>query len=356
MDSFMVGAQLLLAAVFAVAGVAKLFDLPGSRRAVAEFGVPTRLASVAGTVLPLAELAIAVALVLHPSARWGALAAAALLATFSAGITYAMLRGRAPDCHCFGQVHSAPAGPRTLARNVVLAALAVVVVWRGPGPAIDEWVGDRSTAELVAIGLVLGGLAVAALVWFVWRWWSYKRAVRRFLEAPPPAPSAPEPEGLPVGTTAPEFALSDARGASETLESLRARGRPVVLVFSDPTCAPSRHLLPLVARWHTALAERVTIAVVMRGTLDDASVWEERGVTNVLLDPSSEVFDAFRVSSTPKAIGVAQDGTIAAAPAGGLHMPEVLIRIMIKRASPQHTVVGPTPASPAVVQVAAQRS
>jgi uncharacterized membrane protein YphA (DoxX/SURF4 family) len=245
MDSFMVGAQLLLAAVFAVAGAAKLFDLPGSRRAIAEFGVPRRLASVAGTLLPFAELAIAVALVLHPSARWGALAAAALLATFSAGITNAMLRGRAPDCHCFGQVHSAPAGRWTLARNITLAVLAVVVVWRGPGPAIDEWVGDRSAAELVAIGLVLAGLAGAALLW---RWWSHKRAVRRIIEARPAPSAPPEPEGLPVGTQAPDFALADARGAGETLESLRARGRPVVLVFSDPTCAPSRHLLPLVDR------------------------------------------------------------------------------------------------------------
>ena len=54
-------ASFALSCVFAVAGVAKLADPPGSRRAIAGFGVPVRLASPLAIVLPLIELAIAVA-------------------------------------------------------------------------------------------------------------------------------------------------------------------------------------------------------------------------------------------------------------------------------------------------------
>ena len=54
---------------------------------------------------------------------------------FSVAIALSLARGRAPECHCFGQLHSAPAGPMTLARNAVLAALAVFV--HHPGRAVS---------------------------------------------------------------------------------------------------------------------------------------------------------------------------------------------------------------------------
>ena len=128
MQSVLLVLRLGLSAVFLVAGFAKLADLAGSRAALRDFGVPARLSSPFGVLLPLAELAVAVALVPAASAWWGALGALALLLVFVAGIGYALSRGRTPDCHCFGQLHSAPAGPSTLVRNLVLAALAAVVI------------------------------------------------------------------------------------------------------------------------------------------------------------------------------------------------------------------------------------
>ena len=56
-------------------------------------------------------------------------------------------------------------------------------------------------------------------------------------------------EGLQVGTIAPDFALTDLRGETQTLQSLLSRGRPVVLEFADPVCGPCTRLLPAVARW-----------------------------------------------------------------------------------------------------------
>src|SRR5260221_10425644 len=92
-------ARLLLAAVFLVAGLAKLADLAGSRQALRDFGVPAKLSTPLGLLLPLAELAVAVALLLPATTWWGALGALALLLLFVGGIGYNLARGRQPECH-----------------------------------------------------------------------------------------------------------------------------------------------------------------------------------------------------------------------------------------------------------------
>jgi uncharacterized membrane protein YphA (DoxX/SURF4 family) len=93
-------ARVLLALVFVVAGLAKLADRAGSRQALRDFGVPAALAPPLGSLLPLAELAVA--LLPTRSAWWGALGALVLLLLFIAGIGANLARGRTPDCHCFG--------------------------------------------------------------------------------------------------------------------------------------------------------------------------------------------------------------------------------------------------------------
>src|SRR5215813_2966567 len=140
--------RLFLAGTFAIAGAAKLADLSGSRKAMRDFGVPAKLADVLGVLLPLAELAVAVALVVPMTAWWGGVAALALLLIFVAGIGYNLAQGRTPDCHCFGQLHSAPAGWSTLTRNLVLAGLAGVVVGFGrntAGPGAMELLAQTTT-------------------------------------------------------------------------------------------------------------------------------------------------------------------------------------------------------------------
>src|SRR5213596_875282 len=92
--------RLILAAVFAVAGVAKLLDRAGSRQSMREFGVPAALASPFAVLLPFAELATAILLLPAASAWWGAAGALALLALFIVAISVNLARGRTPDCHC----------------------------------------------------------------------------------------------------------------------------------------------------------------------------------------------------------------------------------------------------------------
>ncbi|MFL5906595.1 MAG: MauE/DoxX family redox-associated membrane protein [Solirubrobacterales bacterium] len=334
MDSFIIGVQLLLAGLFAFAGVAKLFDLKGSRQAMSDFGVPERMAPAAAVVIPLLEIGTAVALVLAPSARWGGVAALTLLLVFCAGIANAMAHGKDVDCGCFGRVYSAVAGSRTLARNAVLAILAAILVIRGPGPSIGDWVSERSAAELVAIAVTVAAVALAAFS--VWIWRKNKKlereaAVRTVTEFPEPEefPKG-EPEGLPVGSVAPDFSLPDSQGGTHTLADLRARGLPVVLEFIDPGCASCIPLLANLERWQATLADKVTVALVTNGGPEDP-VWAEEapGLTNTLFDEPDQISKDYNVRGTPSAIAIGTDGTVLSAPAGGMHMPEVLIRRLI---------------------------
>ena len=123
----LVAIRLSLAAMFLVAAVGKLRDRSGSQQAVADFGVPARYASSGAVALPIGELLITVGLLLDPTSRLGALAAALLLAVFVVAIVRVIGMGEAVECHCFGSVHSSAVGPRTIMRNGFAAALAVYV-------------------------------------------------------------------------------------------------------------------------------------------------------------------------------------------------------------------------------------
>ena len=141
-DTTLLAVRLFLAAVFLLSGATKLLDLVGTRKALHDFGLPSVLARPAGPLLPGLELATAAALTSARVAWYGAWGAFALLALFLIAIAIAMARGRRPDCHCFGQLQSAPVGWRTLVRNGALAACAGWLASRGhenSGPELWAW-------------------------------------------------------------------------------------------------------------------------------------------------------------------------------------------------------------------------
>ena len=153
---------MILFAVFLVAGFAKLADRAGAREALLAFGVPPRVVAPLAIALPVAEMVVAVALLVPASVPAGAVAALGLLLCFCAAISLAMLRGERPQCHCFGQLHSAPAGAGALVRNTLLAGLAAAVLVVGsndPGPSGVAWLGTLTGGELLVLA---GGVALAA--------------------------------------------------------------------------------------------------------------------------------------------------------------------------------------------------
>jgi peroxiredoxin len=370
MDTAVLFARLLLAAVFVVAGIAKLADREGSRRAVADFGVPAVLAAPLAILLPLAELAVAAALIPTATAFWGGVGALALLLLFVVGIGANLARGHKPDCHCFGQLHSAPAGWTTLARNGVLAAVAAFLVLRGlegdVGPSVVGWIGALSATGLLVLA---GGTVLLALVVAQWlflygllrqngRLLARLEAVEGILAAEGLAPSengARSARGLPVGAPAPAFGLRDLRGEEVALEDLRAPGKPVVLLFTDPNCGPCADLLPDVGRWQLKYAEKVTISLVGRGSVEEnhAEV-SEHGVENVLLQEDWEVADAYQVEATPSAVIISPEGTIGSPLGEGPDEVEALVEHAVGARAQLpllHSHAGHTEAEPASPKV-----
>jgi thiol-disulfide isomerase/thioredoxin/uncharacterized membrane protein YphA (DoxX/SURF4 family) len=327
MATVVLALRVLLAAVFATAGVGKLLDLAGSRRAVADFGVPESAARFIGLLLPLAEIAIAIGLVFRPSAQIAAIAAAVVLAGFIAGISRALARGEQPDCHCFGQIHSAPAGPTTLIRNGILGAAAIVIAAYGTGPAIDGWVSDRTGAELAAVGLGIVALIVSL---YAWSLYTQNRSLINDLRIARRAGAIGGRFGLPIGTEAPRFELANLRGDRVTLMNLTERGKPVVLLFMSPWCGPCGAMLPRIRQWQETLSERLTIAVISTGTPEQNETFAEQGIEDVLLQEEMEVADIFSVKGTPTAVVVSQEGNVASRLGEMEQAIEPLVRLALR--------------------------
>jgi thiol-disulfide isomerase/thioredoxin len=365
LNTALVIVKLLLAGIFAAASVAKLADREGSRKAVADFGLPSSLATPVGILLPLAELAVAVALIPTSTALWGALGALVLLLMFVAGIGANLARGKRPDCHCFGQFHSSPAGWNTLARNGVLAALAAFLVWQGwqgnVGPSAVAWIEGLSTFQLLALigGVVLLGL-LASQWWFLLHLMRQNGRLMVRLETlenglgtngvmPSQNGALAQPqEGLPVGAHAPAFTLEGLYGETLTLDSLQSSAKPVMLLFTDPGCGPCNALLPEIGRWQEEHADKLSIALISRSTPEENKAkTSEHGVSGVLLQKDWEVSEAYEVRGTPSALVVRPDGTVGSPVAGGAETIRSLVQQAVEAPSPNAPLLPGAPAHPA---------
>jgi peroxiredoxin/uncharacterized membrane protein YphA (DoxX/SURF4 family) len=352
-------ARLLLCTVFLVAGLAKLPDLPGSRQAMRDFGVPEKLADLFGLLLPLAELATAVALLIPLSAWWGAVGALTLLLIFVGGISYNVAHGRTPDCHCFGQLHSAPAGWSTLIRNLLLAGLAGLVVGFGrnvSGPGVSDLLNSITISQrLVLIGgtVVLAVLLVEA--WLLVQVMTQQGRLLLRIETlegrlgVAPSQRSARTVGLPVGYPAPSFELTSLNGKTTTLQKLRSVGKPLVLLFTDPGCGPCTALLPEISQWQREHAKKMHVALVSRGTVEANRVKiGETAVTNVFLQRDREVAQSYQAHGTPSAVVVRPDGTIGSPVAQGADAIRALIAATL---NPPPQLPSPVPRPPAGLKI-----
>lgn len=143
------------ATLFAHAAITKLGDRALFEQHLAAYGVPLGLTAVLAWALPLAEGAVALAL-LTPWRAAGAAGAAALLLLYAGVMAFHRARGHALDCGCGGE--PLPLSWSLVARNGLLAALAL---------AAAAPMAPRALALadflVIAAALVLGTLLHAAL-------------------------------------------------------------------------------------------------------------------------------------------------------------------------------------------------
>jgi peroxiredoxin len=330
----LLAARGLLAGTFVVAGTAKLVNRDGSIQALSAFGAP-RFTRRLIPFLPFAEIAVAVALLFAASSWYAACASVALLVTFIAGISVNLARGRRLPCNCFGQLQAAPISGWTLARNGALAICAAWLVLAGPAPpSTDLWVwfsgldGHWKQVALAAAAVLGVGLrllvrteeepdAEADVFESV-------EAGTQPLDAASVAAQAGTPvaghavigrtltgDGLPMGTPAPPFTLPDLDGQTHSLDSLRGEGKPLVLVFSSPTCESCQALVPRLPGL-AAHAATVRVVLVSRGTpkQNRAKLGGDPGSMLVLLQTNYEVAESFDCTTSPAAIMVDADGVV----------------------------------------------
>ncbi len=341
-DGAILAGRLLLALVFLVAGAAKLLDRAGSRRALSDFGAPEALAAPLSVALPLGELIVGAGLLAEPTALFAAVGAGALLSLFTVAIAVNLLQGRKPDCHCFGQLHSAPAGASTLARNAALAGVAGFLVFATKdhaGPGFTGAIAGLAESRAAQLGLLLCLLIVAAaqsaLLFLMLRQQGRLLLRLETLEAGArPVETHVEPQaqeqpaaGLGPGARAPSFDLNTLENSAVSLDELLRANGALLLIFTNPKCGPCRALAPEIAHWRLDESLPAKIVLVSEGTTDDNLM--KFGVGSdplVLLQEKREVAEAYKANGTPAAVLIGRDGTIASGVAFGADAIRALVQ------------------------------
>ena len=108
-------------------------------------------------VVPLVELAVAVALLAAPAV--GGVATLVLLSGFTAVLVRAIRRGDEVRCACFGQAGGPPLSWVELARNGLLGGLAALALTAG----LDPRVPDLMAAVAVVVVVVAATSLLAVL-------------------------------------------------------------------------------------------------------------------------------------------------------------------------------------------------
>ncbi|MBK7393577.1 MAG: redoxin domain-containing protein [Chloracidobacterium sp.] len=338
MEIFLLLLRLALAGLFGVAGIAKIFDPEGSKKAFTDFGVPAPLVRPVAFLLPVFELAVAGTLLFVPSSWFGAIGASALLLIFTAGMLYQMAKGNAPDCHCFGQIHSEPVGVSSIVRNLMMLVPAVILVLQGRGRQGLDIIKSDQDILFTAVGLAVIVLLLAAVL-FLKNVSEQQKQIMRRIElmeligrdaADVEREDIGHPrEGLPLGALVPDFELPDLDGKTVSLKDIKADNKPVVFFFVAPTCTPCRALLPQFEEWQRALSDKVKFVFISnRAAKDNRAKFGGDSEKLILLQKDREVAELFRAKWTPMAVLMDTKGRIASfTGAGDLGLRELMEKI-----------------------------
>jgi len=328
--------RLVLFAVFAVSAITKLLDQAGTVTAVSEFGVPEKLAKPMAAILPIVEIAIAVSLLFIGSLQIGALAGSVILIAFTAAMFWQFWQGRAPDCHCFGQLHSEPVGTKSLVRNTVLVlGAAALAIGTARWQATDLFNNGLGTLPTLLL-LFLSVLAIVLLGYLAILITQQNDITRRLglLEIPAGHGGAVErneagdpSDGLPIGAPLPDFSIPGLDGRVVQFDHLIGDGKPFLFMFVGAECAPCEQLIPEIREWLRDLGDEVRFIVISHGNV---SVNEKKFgdlSVPVLIESDRRFANSVNAKWTPSALFVDKEGNIASHLAAG----DVAIRRLIEQ-------------------------
>ncbi len=323
--------RLFLFGIFALAGIGKLLDLEGSEKAVKSFGVPEVLAKPASILLPLAEIGIAILLLFVQTSWFGAIGGFSLLLVFIGGMLWQMKQGNAPDCHCFGQIHSEPVSIKSLLRNVAFAVLALFLIFVGrenQGLEITNSVGGETEIMQIIFGVVIVGFLFGVLYYLKKITEQQTQILRRIeviellsheggREVERDGVENPK-VGLPIGSPVPEFQLRDITDKKVALTSIFSSLKPTLLFFVSPSCNPCQSMLPQIEEWQEQFKDKLTFVFLSTGNAkENLEKFGGDKFKTILLQEDREVAEKLEAEWTPTALLVNAGGTIASKIASG---------------------------------------
>lgn len=296
---------LTLAAVLLTSGIAKLRDRRATRDAFDALRVPAVVpADLAAPALPWIELALAVLLLVAPATGLVLVAALVLLLM----LAYTALIGRAlgfdepVTCSCFGSIGRHDVDRTTLARNVLLTALAAVILWfAADGGSVRSALGALDGGGWAALAATVAAAAVAVLV----------------LGGPAASsPIAPgeadlldyERQAIPYG------ALTLHHGTTTSLVQL-ATTQARLLVVLNPGCGPCVRTAERLDDWVARLAPAVGVVAIYPDEASARAVGEHAPDLSAW-EPELNVRRVFSVGA-PAAILLGADGYLAGGPVAG---------------------------------------
>lgn len=276
---------------YLISGIAKLRDPSGTANTFTVLRVPAVVNRAwVHRAYPIAELAIGAAVLLAPAGIWfpATLTALALTAVLL-WLTAAHVRsGERASCNCFGVEQ--PITARTVLRNLILFAFAVVAVVAPLSAASPIWAGTHPEATVMVIVAVAATCVLTALS------------------------VAPASEGMDDGVRPelflPEASFVAADGSQVPLSAL-APDAPVLLVHVKEGCTPCDEVIGFFAG-RSRIAERVEVVVIEH--LDMRPEGERPGR---LWDRDGAIMSSLGMRTTPAALLVAADGSIPANPVFG---------------------------------------
>jgi len=128
--------------------------------------------------------------------------------------------------------------------------------------------GLMTMKQFLIVAQALAGFAILALGWLGWQLLRQNGRILLRLDDLEKRldelefGSADQPEGLPLGSDAPAFELTDLAGGRKALAQFR--GQPMLLIFFNPECGFCREMMPKLAtfsagstgHWPTAIEAR----------------------------------------------------------------------------------------------------
>lgn len=303
---------LLLAAVLALSGVAKVGETRATRDATAALGLGRRMAgSPLPVMLPWVEIGLALGLLALPGG-WASLAATLallLLLGFTVLVARVVRRGDDVACGCFGRIGQGRIGPRTLLRNGLLVLVAALsLLGSTDGRSVLSRLLDADGVTWAWLGVAGLGAAVTALVAGGPREGLLTRTRPDRADDGGTAELDYLRQPIPFGT------LLQPSGARIALPELASR-QAQLLVPVSATCPPCVRVIEEIPGWQAQM-DVVAIRPVFISDLGDAMDRHPQVAKAALADPEQILLRTFQVS-TPAAVLLGADGLLAGGPVQG---------------------------------------